>query len=135
MKIYVVTGQRGADIVEMANKLKAKYQCKMIKFPETKPYHSYDLCDYMLGIVHGCYENNENLVVVTYSEVVLDSVRLWVARNKFTGAECINVLSNNDEIVNVEIDENGEMEQWVRGVFDIKRIVLKELLYIRRSRK
>ena len=121
MKIKVITGQRGIDIEKSA----CKFQGTTITFPETQNCHSYDLCEDIMRTLQEFYEENRDLIIFTYSEVVLDSVRLWVARNSFEYTECINVLS----------DKNGEMEKWIDGVFDIKRIILKELFEIRQSRK
>lgn len=86
-----------------------------------------------MEIVHEYYDKDKDLIIVTYSEIVLDAVRLWVARNKFEDAECVNVLSDGN-IINVPIDENGDMKEWIDGVFDIKRIILRELLKIRKER-
>lgn len=130
MNIKIITGQRGIDI----EKSSCKFQGTTITFPETRNCHSYDLCEYIMETVQEFYEEDRNLIIITYSEVVLDAVRLWTARNKFNGTECVNVLSDGN-IVNVSIDENGEMKEWIDGVFDIKRIILRELFEIRLSRK
>lgn len=130
MKIKVITGQQDVDIEKSA----CKFQGTTITFPETQNCHSYDLCEDIMRTVQEFYETNRDLIIITYSEVVLDSVRLWVARNGFEYAECVNVLSDGN-IVNVPIDKNGEMEEWIDGVFDIKRIILRELFEIRKSRK
>lgn len=129
MRIRVITGQQGIDILESAN----EFKCDIIKFPETEICHSYDLCEHIMQIVQDYFDIDKCLIIVTYSEVVLDAVRLWVARNKFEDAECINVLSDGN-IINVSIDENGNMKEWIGGVFDIKRIILRELFKIRKER-
>lgn len=129
MKIRVITGQQGVNIFEVYN----EFAGNIIKFPETKTCHSYDLCEHVMRIVQDHFESDSDVDIVTYSEVVLDAVRLWVARNKFEGAECINVLLDGN-CINVQIDENGEMETWVNGIFDIKQIILRELFKIRKER-
>lgn len=129
MRIRVITGQQGIDILESAKEFKGD----IIKFPETEICHSYDLCEHITQIVQDHFDIDKCLIIVTYSEVVLDAVRLWVARNKFEDAECINVLSDGN-IINVPIDENGDMKEWIGGVFDIKRIILRELFKIRKER-
>lgn len=129
MRIIIVTGQRGIDILEASKSFKGD----TIEFPETEICHSYDLCEHIMEIVQGHVDIDKNLIIVTYSEVVLDAVRLWVARNKFEDAECVNVLSDGN-LINVPIDENGKMKEWIDGVFDIKRIILRELFKIRKER-
>ena len=129
MRIRVITGQRGTDILEVSKSFKGD----TIEFPETEICHSYDLCEHIMEIVHEYYDKDKDLIIVTYSEIVLDAVRLWVARNKFEDAECVNVLSDGN-LINVPIDENGEMKEWIDGVFDIKRIILRELFKIKKER-
>ena len=135
MKIWVITGQQNVDILEKSKDYNTEtYKGGVLEFPEITSCHSYDLCEKILGLVHEYYEKDENLIIVTYSEIVLDAVRLWVARNSFECAECVNVLSDGN-IINVPIDKNGEMEEWINGVFDIKQVILRELFEIRQSRK
>ena len=86
-----------------------------------------------MRIVQDNFESEWDVDIVTYSEVVLDAVRLWVARNKFDGAECINVLLDGN-CINTSIDKYGEMEIWVNDVFDVKQVILKELFEIRKKK-
>lgn len=129
MKIRVITGQQGVNIFEVYN----EFAGNIIKFPETEICHSYDLCEHVMQAVQKYFESDLDVDIVTYSEVVLDSVRLWVARNKFESAECVNILLDGN-CINVSIDKYGEMETWVNGVFDIKQVILKELFEIRKER-
>lgn len=130
MKINIVVGQKGIDIANLTNDLNGE----IIKFPETKILHSYDLCEYVMNMIQNYYEKNKNINIVTYSEIVLDSIRLWVARNNFKNAKCTNILSTG-EMIEVPINEYGEMEEWITGVFDIKQVILRELFEIRKSGK
>lgn len=107
MNIKIITGQQGSDLLHYAN----KYDGTKVEFPEVNICHSYDLCENVMEITQEYYDRDIDLIIVTYSEIVLDSIRLWVARNKFSNAECINVLSDGNYI-NVPINENGEMDRW-----------------------
>ena len=129
MRIRIITGQQGVDIL---NAYKG-FIGNIIEFPESEICHAYDLCKHVMRIVQDNFETDSDVDIVTYSEVVFDAVRLWVARNKFEGAECVNILSDRN-CINVQIDENGEMETWVNGVFDVKQVILKELFEIRKER-
>lgn len=128
MKIKVITGQQGANILEASK----SFDGDLVEFPETEICHSYDLCEHVMKIVQEHVDKDMNLIIVTYSEIVFDSVRLWIARNQFEDAECVNVLSDGDYLV-VPIDKNGKIENWVNGVFDVKSIILRELLEIRKQ--
>lgn len=130
MKLRVITGQQGVDIFEKYK----EFSSNIIEFPETEVCHSYDLCEHVMKIVQDHFETDVDVDIVTYSEVVLDAVRLWVARNKFEDAECVNVLSDGN-CINVPIDKYGEMETWVNGVFDVKSVILRELFEIRKDRQ
>lgn len=130
MNIKVITGQQGSDIENSVYKFKGS----IILFPETQQCHSYDLCEDVMRTVQKSFDSDRDLIIATYSEIVLDAVCLWVARNSFENAECINVLSDGS-IVNVPINKNGELDRWIDGVFDIKMLILRELFEIRRSRR
>ena len=78
------------------------------------------------------FKANEDLIITTYSEIVLDSVRLWGARTGNCNLlKCISCMDNG-EIRTSGFNEYGEMDVWEEGVFDIKRAILKELLEIKR---
>lgn len=130
MKINIVVGQKGIDIANLIN----DFNGEIIKFPETKILHSYDLSEYVMNMIQNYYKKDKDINVITYSEVVLDSIRLWIARNNFKNAKCINILSTG-EIIEVPISEYGEMEEWITGVFDIKQVILRELFEIRKQKK
>lgn len=129
MKIKVITGQQGVDVLKSSK----SFEGNLIEFPETEICHSYDLCEHVMKSVQKYVNMDKDLIIVTYSEIVLDSVRLWVARNNFEYAECVNILSDGD-CINVPIGTNGEIEEWISGTFDIKSIILKELFKIRKER-
>lgn len=130
MEIKIVTGQRNADLAQMVrNYNNVEY------YPESKRIHPYNLADNILELCEKHYNENKDLIIVTYSEIVLDTVRLWGARTKHCDIlECVNVL-NNGEIRIAKFNEFGEMDFWEDGVFDIKTIILKELFEIRRHKK
>ena len=129
MRIRVITGQQGVDIF---NAYKG-FIGNIIEFPESEICHAYDLCEHVMRIVQENFDADSDVDIVTYSEVVFDAVRLWIARNKFEGAERVTVLLDGN-CINASIDKYGEMETWVNGVFDVKRVILRELFKIRKKR-
>ena len=128
MKIRIITRQQGVDILTAYK----GFIGNIIEFPESKICHAYDLCEHVMQAVQKHFESDSDVDIVTYSEVVLDAVRLWVARNKFESAECVNVLLDGN-CINASIDKYGEMETWVNGIFDVKQVILKELFEIRKE--
>lgn len=130
MEIKIVTGQRNGDLTQITKKYS-----NIEYYPEAKEIHPYNLVDNILELCEKHYNDNEDLLIVTYSEIVLDSIRLWGARTKRCDIiECVNVLDNG-EIDIAKFNKFGEMDFWEDGVFDIKTIILKELLEIRRHKK
>lgn len=78
------------------------------------------------------FKANEDLIITTYSEIVLDSVRLWGARTGHCDIlKCINCMDNG-EIRTSGFNEYGEMDVWENGIFDIKKVILKELFNIKK---
>ena len=113
MNIKIITGRRGMDIKGILQEYDRDFEGyeNILKFPETEICHSYDLCDYILKFIQKNYEENKNIVIITYSEVVLDATRLWVARNSFEGAKCI-MLINDSKLIESKINTVGEMDNW-----------------------
>ena len=134
MIIKIITGQRKSDLIDYYNNNFKSYKGDILIFPETKTYHAYDLADYIMEIVHENINKNKDLIIITYSEIVLDAARLQMARHSFKGGQCISVMDDNS-VIEVDINENGEMNEWPSGVFDIKLIILRELFEIGKERR
>ena len=134
MIIKIITGQRKSDLINYYNNNFKSYKGDILIFPETKTYHSYDLADYIMEIVHENINKNKDLIIITYSEIVLDAARLQMARHSFKGGQCISVMDDNS-VIEVDINENGELNEWPSGVFDNKLMILKELFQIKKERR
>ena len=128
MEIIIVTGQQNGNLYLAGNYEHVKY------FPEQSTLHPYKLFEKILKLCDMYFKANEDLVITTYSEIVLDSVRLWGARTGHCDIlKCISCMDNG-EIRTSTFNEYGEMDVWENGIFDIKRIILKELLDIKREK-
>ena len=127
MEIIIVTGQRNGSFIA-GDYEHVKY------FPERDTLHPYKLSESILKLCDTYFKANEDLIITTYSEIVLDSVRLWGARTGHCDIlKCISCMDNG-EIRTSGFNEYGEMESWEEGIFDIKRVILKELLDIKREK-
>lgn len=123
MTIKLVTGQRNGNL-----KKAVEEGTDTIWYPEAKEIHNYDLVEEILALCDKYYNADRNLIIVTYCECVLNAMRLWGSRTKHCDIlECHNVMSNG-EIHIAKFNEYGEMEFWEPGVFDIKSVILKELV-------
>ena len=128
MEIIIVTGQRNGSLYLAGNYEHVKY------FPEQSTLHPYKLSEKILKLCDTYFKANEDLIITTYSEIVLDSVRLWGARTGHCDIlKCINCMDNG-EISTSGFNEYGEMDVWENGIFDIKKVILKELFDIKRGK-
>lgn len=94
----------------------------------------YKLSERILKLCDAYFKSNEDLIITTYSEIVLDSVRLWGARTGHCDIlKCISCMDNG-EIRTSGFNKYGEMDVWENGIFDIKKVILKELLDIKRGK-
>lgn len=141
MEIKIISGQRGICLEKYTPSIG-----NVILYPEIQygAMHSYDLVDKILPLCQEFYDKNEDLVIVTYSETVLDAVRLWVARTGFDGASCDQVVIEEQftkehtnymttEVKNSKINIDGQMDSWEVGVFDVKTVILGEMFTYRRN--
>ena len=79
--------------------------------------------------------NGVQVVLETHSEHIVDGCRIQIAREKQW--ENMKVLffekkDNKSLCTNINIQNNGELEEWPEGFFDQKRADLRELLEMRK---
>lgn len=79
--------------------------------------------------------NGVQVILETHSEHIVDGCRIQAAREK--RCEQMKILffekkENNSICNNINILDNGELEEWPEGFFDQKRADLRELLEMRR---
>lgn len=79
--------------------------------------------------------NGVQIVLETHSEHIVDGCRIQIAKEK--QCENMKILFFEKEIIKVfckdiNIQDNGELDEWPEGFFDQKRADLRELLEMRR---
>lgn len=79
--------------------------------------------------------NGVQVILETHSEHIVDGCRIQMAKEK----QCENMKiiffekkDNKSICKNIDIEDNGELEEWPEGFFDQKRVDLRELLEIRK---
>lgn len=82
--------------------------------------------------------NGVQVILETHSEHIVDGCRIQAAKEN--QCESMKILffekkDNNSICKNINIQDNGELEEWPEGFFDQKRIDLRELLEMRRCGK
>ena len=129
MKITVVTGERGS----IPNNWYWDRQSSFIGFPEAKVIHQYDLFDEVMNIIQESFESDRDLIILTYSEIVFNTVRLWVTRNQFDKASLIYMHDGRASKI-IAISKNGEIDPWPQGMFNLEAKIMKELITVRMER-
>lgn len=79
--------------------------------------------------------NGVQVVLETHSEHIIDGCRIQAAKEKCCGQMKILFFQkkeNSSICSNIDILDNGELEEWPEGFFDQKRADLRELLEMRR---
>lgn len=82
--------------------------------------------------------NGVQVILETHSEHIIDGCRIQAAKEK--KCEDVKILffekkDNNSICKNINMQNNGELEEWPEGFFDQKRTDLRELLEMRRCGK
>lgn len=79
--------------------------------------------------------NGVQVILETHSEHIVDGCRIQIAKEK----QCENMKilffekrDNNSICKNINLQDDGELEEWPKGFFDQKRVDLRELLEIRK---
>ena len=130
MEITAVTGERDVNL----NNWCCDRQSNLIKFPEAKAIHPYDLFDEVMNIIQESFESDQDLIILTYSEIVFNTVRLWVARNHFEGALLVYMHDDRSGEA-MPMSKDGEIDSWPRGMFDLEQKILHELIGIKLKQK
>ena len=124
MRIIIISGQRNADIQKALQQLNLN-DC--IQYPESEILHNYDLSEKVMELCDACHTQNRDLKIVTYSEIVVNSARLWAIRTNNIGLFKMVSVMDNGETRETKMDESGELIKWEDGVFDIQQLLLSEI--------
>lgn len=79
--------------------------------------------------------NGVQIILETHSEHIVDGCRIQTAKEKQSENMKILFFEKKENVSickNINIHENGELEEWPEGFFDQKRLDLRELLEMRR---
>ena len=89
-----------------------------LRFPECSHEHPKTCFDDVLRIANDCINNDESLYVATFSEKVLNAVRVAITKSeKDIAAECHQLYDNGNVCIS-SIYKDGSLAIWQRGVWD-----------------
>ena len=121
MKIVIISGQKNADIQKALQQLNLN-DC--IQYPESEILHNYDLSEKVMELCDACHTQNRDLKIITYSEIVVNSARLWAIRTNNIGLFKMVSVMDNGETRETKMDESGELIKWEDGVCSKKQKAL-----------
>lgn len=132
MKITIITGDRGVDVTNIS--------CAdedIENLPERKILNQYDLSEYIYKKAEEMYIKNKDLTIITYSDVVFDTIRVFVRDcnynfkynnyDKKCNSECIFVDKDGENNI-YNILDTGKLAHCRDGMFDVKKELLTMLL-------
>jgi predicted ATPase len=129
MKIEIVSGQPYADVESFFETLLPKYvnPHSVFKFPEYRMLHPVRLLNDFREVVREHIEENKDLYVLTYSDHILNAIRLEVKKHKFNNANLHQIRDDGSDML-AFIDEDGMLSYWEDNVFNLWDKALIELL-------
>ena len=135
MKLEIISGQQNVEINTIfSNMLKENNICERntsgnhyLIYPELELHHPKKILHTVRKIVKDHIESDSDLYILTYSDHVLNAVRLEVKAHNFSGSRCHQIVENNIDIC-AKIDEEGRLDVWATDIFDVWDQELLELL-------
>lgn len=155
MEIIVIGGQPNEDLIKyltnniemgMDNSLRSlinkkrynadrKEDFTYLCFPERTsneqiiPEHPSELFKRMISMTNDCIRNNKSFYVLTFSDYVLNGIRVAIKESeKEITAEC-HQLHDNGEVTICPIDSKGNMTIWEKDAFDVYDTSLDMILF------
>ena len=93
------------------------------------PEHPSELFERMIKVTNDCIKNNKSLYILTFSDHVLNGVRVAIKENKKEViAEC-HQLHDGGEVSICPINKEGDMSIWEKDIFDVYDSSLDRLLF------
>lgn len=133
MKLEIMSGQTEVELKRKFTALLKKENISeknTIVFPEAEIKHPKKIFEEVRQAVRDHIENDTDLFILTYADYVFYAVRLEISKYGFEGAKCHQILNSGDDVC-ADILKNGDMTNWVDGVFDIDG----EALYMLRKER
>lgn len=137
MKLELMSGQPGAKLNTKFSellKLNGYYdgdleQKNFMIFPELELRQQKVIYDVVRERIRKHLETNNDLFILTYSDHVLNALRMEVKIHNFEGAKIHQLTKDGDDIV-ASISKDGRMDIWVDDIFDVWDRALGELVDI-----
>lgn len=100
----------------------------VIYFPENMYHHPKSVMRYIQNEIEDAIYEERNITIVTYSDHVLNGVRIAVKRSKSLDVNANVYQFNKFGETDATIDKSGRLSEWAEDVFDTWDKVLLEIL-------
>lgn len=134
MKLEIISGQPNVDTKEKFLKILSengisyeKDKKNFLYLPELEEVQPKLLYDFVREKTKESIETNNDLFILTYSDHVLNGVRVEIKNHKFENGKCHQYLKNGEDIC-ATISNDGRLDIWVEDIFDVWDKALTELL-------
>lgn len=135
MKIEIVSGQPKAKLNDFFTKLLDDngiyvgdiLQRHFMINPEYKVANQKVIYEEVRAKVREYIAKDEDLYILTYSDHVLNAVRVEIKSHGLQNCKCHQLLNNGTDVC-ADIDEDGMLSYWVEDIFDVWDNALTELL-------
>ena len=142
MKLEIVSGQPKLGILDLEDKFRdilkqnnlheegiyiVDSEKHIMCFPETQVLHPKTLYDSIKKRVREHIESDKDLFILTYSEIVLNAVRVEIKNYEYEGGKCHQFLNDGTHTCTL-IDKNGRMDYYQEDIFDVIDHSLIEIL-------
>lgn len=128
MKIVVISGQDKVDLKQYIENIEKVEPSDVLVFPELSGKHPATLFDYIKDVTKQHINDNISLYCVTYSDHVLNAIRLTIKDYDGNVDAITHQVCNNGNVIEATILKDGKLTQWVDGVWDQWDKALMELL-------
>lgn len=131
MKIEIVSGQPNAPVMEHFFRLCVENGAKekdILLFPEKEVLNLNQLTLWKRTeyFIEKHFLEKSNLFILTYSDIVLNAVRIWIRKYECESA-MLHQIKRNGEDVCCKINDDGSINVWVEDIFDAYERTLIEL--------
>lgn len=135
MKLEIMSGQPGIVLNDKFTNLLRENsyyvgdleQKNFMIYPERYIFNQKELYGEIRKQVKKYLEEDEDLFVLTYSDHVLNAVRVEIKKHGFKGGRVHQFTKDGDEVV-AHILPDGRLDVWVPDIFDVWEQALSELI-------
>lgn len=135
MKLEVISGQPNVELKDKFREILKQNginhegieQKNFMIFPELTICQPKMLYDSIRERVCKDIDNDNDLFILTYSDHVLNAVRVEIKKHKFIGGKVHQFQRDGNDIC-TDITQDGKLTEWVKDIFDVWDRALYELI-------